>query len=127
MRRFFVGLIFSISHLTLYSQTSYDSDIFKALPFSNTAVTLDSSWIKHRENLNTKYLRSLDPDRLLHNFKVNAGLPSNAKPLDGWEAPSIGLRGHFVGHYLSALANVVQKQNDPSLNSRINYIVDELY
>ena len=35
----------------------------------------------------TRYLLSLDPDRLLHTFRLNAGLPSRAKPLGGWEAP----------------------------------------
>ena len=54
--------------------------------------------------LNTAFLKSLEPDRLLHNFRVNAGLPSVAKPLEGWESPGVGLRGHFVGHYLSAVS-----------------------
>lgn len=127
MKTFFLGLIFALGQLCLYSQPYYNADIYKALPFSNTAVKLDSSWIKHRENLNTKFLKSLDPERLLYNFKINAGLPSNAKPLEGWEAPSIGLRGHFVGHYLSAVSNVVQKEDDALLRSRLKYIVDELY
>jgi DUF1680 family protein len=42
------------------------------------------------------------PDRLLHDFRLNAGLPSPAWPLGGWEDPRCELRGHFVGHYLSA-------------------------
>lgn len=127
MKPFFLSLTLLFSQLCSYSQPSYNTDIYKALPFPNTAVTLDSSWIKKREDLNTKFLKSLDPERLLYNFKINAGLSSNAEPLEGWEAPSIGLRGHFVGHYLSALSNVVQKQNDISLRNRLNYIVDELY
>ena len=36
-----------------------------------------------------KYLLSLDPDRLLRNFRVNVGLPSDAKPYGGWEAPNM--------------------------------------
>ena len=50
----------------------FDSDFETALPFPNASVTLNASWIKQREDLNTEYLRSLDPDRLLHNFRVNA-------------------------------------------------------
>ena len=88
-------------HLVVFSQGMLNAGVEKVFPFSNTSVTLNSSWIKQREDLNIKYLLSLDPDRLLHNFKVSAGLPSNAKPLEGWEAPQIGLRGHFAGHYLS--------------------------
>ena len=97
------------------------------MPFPNTSVVLNPSWIKDREDLNTTYLKSLDPDRLLHNFKINAGLPSNAKPLEGWEAPYIGLRGHFTGHYLSAVSVLVEKYKDTLLSRRLSYMVDELY
>ena len=95
-------------------------------PFPLNAVTLTDSWVKDREALNTAYLHSLDAERLVHNFKVNAGLPSNAKPLDGWEAPWCGLRGHFTGHYLSAASALVYKNNDSLLAERLTYIVDEL-
>ena len=95
-------------------------------PFPLDAVTLTDSWVKDREALNTAYLHSLDADRLVHNFKVNAGLPSDAKPLDGWEAPWCGLRGHFTGHYLSAASALVYKNNDSILSARLTYLVDEL-
>ncbi len=98
----------------------------KVLPFSLSEVRLNSSWIKQREALNTAYLHQLDPERLLHNFRVNAGLPSTAKPLEGWESPGCGLRGHFVGHYLSACASLIAEDADTLLSHRINYIIDEL-
>src|SRR5262249_60182240 len=31
-----------------------------------------------------KFLLSVDPERLLHMFRVTAGLPSSAKPYGGW-------------------------------------------
>ena len=115
-------------HPDVYSQdVPPGKAIEKALPFPVASVVLKPSWIKQREDLNTTYLRSLDPDRLLHNFRVNAGLPSNAKPLEGWEAPGIGLRGHFTGHYLSAVSVLVEKYKDSLLSRRLGYIVDELY
>ena len=98
-----------------------------ASPFPSDMVTLSESWIKEREILNTKYLNSLEPDRLLHNFRKNAGLSSNAKPLDGWEAPWIGLRGHFTGHYLSAVSFLVHQYNDTTFRKRLNYMVSELF
>ena len=98
-----------------------------ASPFPAKMVTLTDSWIKEREHLNTRFLLSLDTDRLLHNFRENAGLPSSAKPLDGWEAPWIGLKGHFTGHYLSAVSFLVHKYNDPTLHQQLNYMVGELY
>ena len=98
----------------------------KVLPFSPSEVVLNSSWIKEREALNTTYLHQLDPERLLHNFRVNAGLPSSTKPLEGWESPDCGLRGHFVGHYLSACATLIAKDGDALLSKRISYMIDEL-
>lgn len=97
-----------------------------AFPFELKDVSLEESWIKQRETLNIEYLKSLDVDRLLHNFRINAGLPSDAKPLEGWESPNIGLRGHFVGHFLSAASSVVKRYNDPVLSKRLNYMTDEL-
>ena len=40
----------------------------KVMPLSGAEVELLPSWIKQREVLNTGYLKSLDPERLLHNF-----------------------------------------------------------
>jgi uncharacterized protein len=119
-------LLLVIIHSNLFGQGLFKTETEKAVSFSNKLVTLNSSWVKHREDLNTEYLKSLDPDRLLHNFRINAGLPSDAQPLEGWEAPYIGLRGHFTGHYLSAVANLVEKYRDPLLTERLNYMVEEL-
>ena len=96
------------------------------LPFANQEVTLTNSWIKQHESHNTNYLRSLDPERLLYNFRVNAGIKSDAKPLDGWESPNCGLRGHFVGHYLSACAVLIEREGDTLLKRHVNYMIDEL-
>lgn len=95
-------------------------------PFPIENVILNDSWICHRETLNTEYLKSLDADRLLHNFRINAGMSSSAVPLEGWEAPNVGLRGHFVGHYLSASSSIVKKYNDSILRDRLEYMVNEL-
>src|SRR4051812_38194369 len=72
-----------------------------AVPFDLRQVRLLDGPFKLAQDVDKKYLLSLDPDRLLHVFRLNAGLPSAAEPLGGWEAPKIELRGHFVGHYLS--------------------------
>jgi DUF1680 family protein len=97
-----------------------------AEPFPSKSVTLNASRIKDREQLNSKYITSLDPDRLLHNFRINAGLPSPVKPLEGWEDPKCGLRGHFVGHYLSAVSSLVERYRDTLLSRRLTYMVAEL-
>jgi hypothetical protein len=63
-------------------------------PFDLSEVRLLDSPFKTAQEADAKYMASLDLDRLLHNFRVNAGLPSTATPLGGWEAPTCELRGH---------------------------------
>ncbi|WP_163197387.1 beta-L-arabinofuranosidase domain-containing protein [Bifidobacterium platyrrhinorum] len=65
-------------------------------------MSLTDGEFLRRQRLVKRYVLDFDLDRLLHTFRVNAGLPSDAEPLGGWEAPDCGLRGHFVGHFLSA-------------------------
>lgn len=126
-KKLFIVVMFLI-HSSLHGQDIKNQvGVEKAVPFQSTNVTLKPSWIKHREDLNITFLKSLDPDRLLHNFRITAGLLSEAKPLEGWEAPDIGLRGHFVGHYLSAVSHLVERYKDPQLNTRLEYLIDELY
>src|SRR5262249_18452013 len=56
-------------------------------------------------NINARYLDSLDNERLLHSFRLTAGIASSVTPYGGWEDPHCELRGHFAGgHSLSALA-----------------------
>lgn len=116
-----IHLIISGQNVPLYGETE------KVSSFPNHSVHLNPSWVKAREALNIRYLKSLDTDRLLHNFRVNAGLPSQAQPFEGWEAPNIGLRGHFTGHYLSAISSLVERDKDEELARKLNYLIDELY
>jgi hypothetical protein len=64
------------------------------------------------------YLLRLEPDRLLHTFRLNAGLPTSAKPYGGWEAPDVELRGHSLGHYLTACALMYEATGDERLRAR---------
>ena len=59
----------------------------QALPFRLSDVRLLDGPFRDAMMRDQQYLLSLDPDRLLHNFRVTAGLPSTAQPLGGWEAP----------------------------------------
>ncbi|MGN0854147.1 MAG: beta-L-arabinofuranosidase domain-containing protein [Kiritimatiellia bacterium] len=73
-----------------------------------------------------RYVTALDGDRLLAPFRREAGLAKKAEPYGNWE--SCGLDGHTLGHYLSALANLIASGNDRDgeLARRLDYIVDEL-
>jgi hypothetical protein len=76
----------------------------RATPFPMTQVRLLAGPCKQAADANRAYMMRITPDRLLHTFRVNAGLGSSARPLGGWEDPKGELRGHTIGHYLSACA-----------------------
>ena len=83
---------------------------------------LDSPWLD-AQRWNIAYMKRLDIDRLLHNFRINAGLQSSARPLGGWEAPDCELRGHFVGHYLSGAAIAFASTGDEDMRQRGDALV----
>ncbi|KAG2499174.1 hypothetical protein HYH03_002755 [Edaphochlamys debaryana] len=69
----------------------------------------------------------LDADRLLWVFRKNVGLPTPGKPYIGsWEDPKCELRGHFVGHYLSALALAYAGTGNVAFKARLSHMVSEL-
>jgi len=98
----------------------------RALPFRLSDVRLLDGPFKTAMLLDQQYLLSLDQDRLLHNFRVTAGLPSTATPLGGWESPDTELRGHTIGHYLSALAIMYASTGDARFKARADSMVTEL-
>ena len=98
----------------------------KAVAFSLQDVRLLDGPFREAMLRDQKYLLELDPDRLLHTFRMTAGLPSAAKPLGGWEAPEVELRGHSMGHFLSALALMYASTGDERFKHKANAIVAEL-
>ncbi len=98
----------------------------KARAFDLKDVTLSPGSLRELQEANRRYLHALEPDRLLHMFRVTAGLPSTAEPLDGWERPDIELRGHFVGHYLSGCALMSASARDESLEAKGAALVAEM-
>src|SRR4051794_10692606 len=77
-----------------------------ATAFDLASVRLLPGPFKTAQELDAQYLLTLEPDRLLHNFRVNAGLAPKAPVYGGWESqgPWIDIRchGHTLGHFLSA-------------------------
>ncbi|WP_030665211.1 glycoside hydrolase family 127 protein [Streptomyces cellulosae] len=72
------------------------------------------------------YLLFVDIDRLLHTFRLTAGLPSSAEPCGGWEAPDVQLRGHTTGHLLSALAQAHANTGDSAYAGKGRALVSAL-
>ena len=98
----------------------------KARPFPLPQVRLLSGTCYTLQDRNRVYLHTLDPDRLLHTFRLTAGLPSKAQQLGGWERPDIELRGHFMGHYMSACGLMYGSTGDEWLKRKADAIVAEL-
>jgi uncharacterized protein len=94
-----------------------------AEPFPMTDVRLLPSFWKDMMELNRSWLYSLPNERLAHNFRVTAGIASDADPLGGWEAPDCELRGHYVGHYLSSCALLHAGTDDQSILVKANELV----
>jgi len=96
-------------------------------PFPMKQVRLRAGEIKAAAEINQAYLDSLATDRLLHSFRVTAGIASAATPYGGWEKPDCELRGHFNGgHYLSAVALSYASADNDTLRKRGDLLVAEL-
>jgi len=107
--------------------TSRDKVSWNVRPFPLKQVRLSDGPCKDAMEADRKYLRSLAPDRLLHTFRINAGFPSSAEPLGGWEKPDIEIRGHYAGgHYLSACALMYASTGDEDLKKNADLVVAEL-
>ncbi len=82
------------------------------------------------QKLDEKYLLDLEPDRMLANFRQNAGLTPKAPVYGGWESvePWIWIRchGHTAGHYLTAAACMFETTGDARFAQRVDYMVAEL-
>ena len=93
-------------------------------------VTLWDGELLAKEACNRSYLDELKSPALLQNFYQEAGINQNfgSKYMahTGWEDPSCQLRGHFLGHYLSACAVRYFETGDEELLAKANHIVHEL-
>lgn len=126
-------------------EQSFDNKVFestkqadiklKAVPVEN--VKLLPGLFQQRYELNKKYVMSLDNDKLLQNFYFEAGLEKGNIMLQrdeqgiddfywGWESPMNQLRGHFLGHWLSAAAYLYAETKDEEIKAKADKIVAEL-
>lgn len=96
----------------------------KAYPFNLEDVEILDSPFKDAMEADVAYLKIIEPDRLLSQFRSHSGLKPKGEIYGGWE--SAGLAGHSLGHYLSACAMYYSVSKDPFFLDRVNYIVDEL-
>jgi len=98
--------------------------VIRAAPFPLDQVRLKPSLFLTAVETNQTYLLSVDPDRLLHNFRAGSGLAPKAPAYGGWEAR--GIAGHSLGHYQSAVALMYAQTGLPVFRDRALYITGEL-
>jgi DUF1680 family protein len=92
--------------------------------FLMSQVKLADAYLANAFQKETDYLNSFDPDRLLSFFRITKGLDPKAENYTGWENTEI--RGHTLGHYLSALAQVYAATKDNTTHKMLQYILEEL-
>jgi len=107
-------------------QTKHSLPTLTALPFRLEDVRIFDPDLLRMRDQTLKYLLALDSDRLLHNFRVNANLPSSAEPLYNRESPTNGWRGHYVGHFLSACSQMYASTGDDRIKAKADAMVAEL-
>jgi DUF1680 family protein len=93
------------------------------------SVQLAGGLFKERRELGKAYLFRLKTDNLLQNHRLEAGMSSYTSANDihqGWELPGCQLRGHFLGHWLSAMAHFAATDKDPLAAARASEVVKEL-
>lgn len=95
----------------------------------NEVCLLDSPF-RDLQQQGKEYLLWLNPDSLLHFYRVEAGLPVKAKPYAGWESQDVWgagpLRGGFLGFYLSSMSMMYQSTGDKELLKHLQYVIKEL-
>lgn len=88
------------------------------------AVRITGGPFLHAQEMDRRWLASMEPDRYLSGFRSEAGLETEVPRYGGWE--SAGCSGHGFGHYLSAMSMMYAATGDESLRDKINYCIDAL-
>jgi len=87
----------------------------------NKVELLDGSAFYEAQQADMKYILALDPDRLLAPYLKEASINPSKPNYPNWE--SMGLDGHTVGHYLSALSLMYASTGQKKLMERIQYVL----
>jgi Uncharacterized protein conserved in bacteria len=99
-------------------------------PFSLADVELRDPELLQKREADRVYLLKLTTDNLLRPYRLEAGLWSEAARPEGihwgWESPSSQLRGHFLGHWLSAASIYAAATGDREMLGKAEAVIDGL-
>jgi uncharacterized protein len=139
-RAFLASVPITASAIALQPRAGAASDFSPQLqPLPLGQVKLLPGSFLDRAKLNREYVASLKDDNLLQNFYLEAGLwnpvlrrtskSARERGEDmhwGWESPTCQLRGHFLGHWLSAAAYIAASNSDAEIGGKLARVVSEL-
>lgn len=130
MNRILISLVFAAAALA-------PAEVLQPVPPGQ--VKLLTGPFEHRARLNRDYVVSLKNKNLLQNFCLEAGLTSPQLRLNtaegraaaedmhwGWESPTCQLRGHFLGHWLSAAAFIAASTGDTEVRGKADAVIAEM-
>ncbi len=133
-KRRFLSVWLAGTGIFLQAAAQAPSPACRAVPQGR--VRLNRSVFSERADLNRAYLLSLKSENLLQNHLNEAGMLNLVLGADGtdngrsihwgWESPTCQLRGHFLGHWLSAAAHCIASTGDPEIRIKADSIVAEL-
>ena len=95
---------------------------WESISFGQVHIT--DSFLREGLDLEIQYLLSLDEKRLLAGFEETAGIRPKAIRYGGWE--SLEIRGHTMGHYLTALSQLWAMERNQEAYERIERIINTL-
>lgn len=92
-------------------------------------IMCDEELLRRRDE-NKKYLLELENDNLLISYMLEAGIYKTAETPKGihggWESPLCELRGHFLGHWLSAAAMHYEATGNEVVKAKADEIIEVL-
>ncbi|ORY13678.1 hypothetical protein BCR34DRAFT_647982 [Clohesyomyces aquaticus] len=98
-----------------------------AYAFDLSQVSLTSGRFLENQQRTLTYLKWVDVNRLLYNFRANHKLSTNgAAKNGGWDAPDFPFRTHMQGHFLTAWAQCYATTGDTTCRDRAKSFVAEL-
>ncbi|WP_433498663.1 beta-L-arabinofuranosidase domain-containing protein [Sphaerimonospora sp. CA-214678] len=96
-------------------------------PFELGQVRLTAGRLMDNQSRTLSYLRFVDVNRMLYNFRANHRLSTQGAATNGgWDAPSFPFRTHMQGHFLSAWAQAYAVLGDTTCRDKATYMVAEM-
>jgi len=98
--------------------------VVRPFPLHRVSI-MDGTVFAEKRDRVLQYAAAYPVDRVLHNFRVTAGLPRppGSAPPGGWDDATGNLRGHFSGHLLTMFAQAYAGTGSSVYLDKVNQVV----